>query len=203
MKTSQTFLISTVMLAALSAQAGAQQKHFEIDNQKNKYRNVATIESVADFETFTGKTNEVSGSITFDPTTRKGAGKIVVDPSTIDTAIPLRNEHMKSAAWLDTAKYPQIVFEAEKVQPFKNEEYKVTGKLTLHGVTRKVTTNVKVQYHSADASTKANGFEGDVVRLTAKFSIALADYRINVPSMVAGKVAKDVTISLSSYAVSK
>jgi len=203
MKFNQILISSAVILAALTTEAVAQQKHFEIDNQKNKYRNVAQIESVADFETFTGKTNEISGTIAFDPKTRKGAGKIVVDPATIDTAIPLRNEHRKSAGWLDTAKYPQIVFEVEKVQPLKNEEYKVTGKFTLHGVTRKISTNVKVQYHGADVSTKGNGFEGDVIRLTAKFNILLSDYGITVPSAVAGKVAKDVTISLSSYAVSK
>jgi polyisoprenoid-binding protein YceI len=203
MKTPQTLLLSTVFVAALSAQAGAQQKHFEIDNQKNKYRNVATIESVADFETFTGKTNEVSGSIYFDPATRKGSGKIVVDPSSTDTGIALRNEHMKSEGWLDTKKYPEIVFEAEKAQPLKGDEYRVTGKFTLHGVTRKITKNVRVRYHAADETTKKVGFEGDVVQLATKFTISLADYGIKLPPMVAGKVAKDVTISLSSYAVSK
>jgi polyisoprenoid-binding protein YceI len=192
-----------MIVAALSSQAGAQQKRFEVDNQKNKYRNVAQIESVADFETFTGKTNEVSGTISFDPTTKKGSGKIVVDPASIDTAIPLRNEHMKSPGWLDTAKYPQIVFEAQKVQPLKNDLYKVTGKFTLHGVTRNITTSVKVQYHAADAKTKAAGFEGDVIQFSTKFNLLLSDYGITVPSMAAGKVAKDVTISLSSYAVSK
>jgi polyisoprenoid-binding protein YceI len=203
MKTPHMLLISSVFVAALSAQAGAQQKRFEIDNQKNKYRNVASIESVADFETFTGKTNDVSGTISFDPSTRKGFGKIVVDPSGIDTGIPLRNEHMRSEGWLDTKKYPEIVFEAEKVQPLKGDDYKVTGKFTLHGVTHKITTNVRVRYHVADETTKKVGFEGDVVQLSTKFTIALSDYGIKLPAMVAGKVAKDVTISLSSYAVSK
>jgi polyisoprenoid-binding protein YceI len=203
MKTCQTLLDSTAIVAALSGHATAQQKHFEVDNQKNKYRNVAQIESVADFETFTGKTNDVSGSITYDPSTHKGFGKIVVDPTGIDTGIALRNEHMKSEGWLNAAKYPQITFEAEKVQPLKGDEYRVSGKFTLHGVTRKITTNVSVKFHAADATTKTAGFDGDVVKLTTKFTIALSDYGITIPAMAAGKVAKDVTISLTSYAVSK
>lgn len=203
MKIRQSSIVSALFLTALSTQAGAQQKHFEVDNQKNKYRNVAQIESVADFETFTGKTNEVSGTLNFDPGTHKGSGKIVVDPTGIDTGIPLRNEHMKSEGWLNTAKYPLITFEAEKVQPLRNDEYKVSGKFTLHGVTKKITTNVSVKYHAADAATKANGFEGDVVKFSTKFAITLSDYGIIVPSAVAGKVANNVTISLTSYAVSK
>jgi len=203
MKTSTPILVSIAIAAAFASQASAQQKRFEIDNQKNKYRNVATIESVADFETFTGKTNEVSGSLFFDPKTKKGGGKIVVDPASIDTGIPLRNDHMKSEGWLDTKKYPEIVFEAEKVQQLKGNDYRVTGKFTLHGVTKKITTNVTVQYRAADASTKTAGFVGDVVHFTTKFNIAITDYGIKLPAMVAGKVAKDVTISLSSYAVGK
>ena len=44
---------------------------------------------------------------------------------------------------------------------------------------------------------------GDVVRLTAKFTIALADYGIVLAPQVAAKIAKDVTISLSTYAIAK
>ena len=120
MKTCQTLLVSTAIVAALSGHATAQQKHFEVDNQKNKYRNIASIESVADFETFTGKTNEVSGSFFYDPTTKKGGGKIVVDPSAIDTGIPLRNEHMKSEGWLDT-KYLTNPATAVVLNPPANE----------------------------------------------------------------------------------
>lgn len=189
--------------AVLAASANAQQKRFEIDHDKLAYRNVASVESVADFETFTGKTNAVSGFIAYNTSTKVGSGKIIVDPSQIDTGIPLRNEHMRSAGWLDTAKYPQIVFEAVKVSQVKGNEYKVVGNFTLHGVTKKITVPVTVRYSPAGPANKAAGFEGDVVRLSTKFSIALSDYGVTIPQMAAGKVAKDVTISLSTYAISK
>ncbi len=203
MKTPTSILASSLFLAAFAASASAQQKHFEVDNKQNKYRNVASIESVADFETFTGKTNEVSGTLVFDPSTHKGSGKIIIDPSSIDTGIPLRNDHMKSEGWLDTKKYPQIVFEAEKVQQLRGDDYKVTGKLTLHGVTKKITTTVRARYRAADETTKKAGFVGDVVQLSTKFNITLSDYKITIPGMAAGKVAKDVTIGLNAYAVGK
>ncbi len=192
---------SIFLATALVSSAAAAPKKFVIDNQKLAYRNVASIESVADFETFTGKTNAVSGWISYDAATKKGSGKIVVDPATIDTGIPLRNEHMRSAGWLDTSKYPQIVFEAVKVQPTRGDEYKVTGNFTLHGVTKKVSTTVRVRYKAQGPATKAAGFDGDVVQLSTKFAISLDDYGISIPANAAGKVAKEVTISLSTYAI--
>ena len=195
---------SSILIAtALVSTASASQKKFEIDNQKLAYRNVASIESVADFETFTGKTNAVSGWVSYDASSKKGSGKIVIDPTTIDTGIPLRNEHMRSAGWLDTSKYPEIVFEAVKVQSAKGDDYKVTGNFTLHGVTKKISTTVRVRYKAQGPATKAAGFDGDVVQLSTKFAISLDDYGIKIPANAAGKVAKEVTISLSTYAIAK
>ncbi len=192
-----------ILSASLVSQSFASGKVFDIDNQKLAYRNIASIESVADFETFTGKTNSVSGSISFDPATKKGSGKIIIDPSTIDTGIPLRNEHMKSSGWLDTQKYPQIVFETIKVQPLRGDDYRVTGNFTLHGVTKKITTTVRLRYRAQGQATKLAGFSGDVVQLSTKFEISLNDYGIKIPAMSAGKVAKEVTVSLSTYAIAK
>ena len=203
MKINRNILLASLFTAAIATQAGAQARKFEIDSKTLGYRNVASIESVADFETFTGKTNAVSGFVAYDATTKSGSGKIVIDPSAIDTGIPLRNEHMRSPGWLDTQKFPEIVFEALKVQPGRNNEYKVTGKFTLHGVTKKITVPVTVRYSAASEATKAAGFNGDVVRLSTKFNIALADYGITIPSAAAGKIAPDVTISLSTYAIAK
>ncbi len=202
MKIQKTLSVLAIA-SAFASIASAQQHKFEIDAKTFGYRNVASIESVADFETFTGKTNGVTGYIAFNSKTKVGSGKIVVDPKSIDTGIPLRNEHMQSAGWLDTTKYPEIVFEAAKVQAIKGNDYKVTGSFTLHGVTKKITVPVTVRYSAAGPANKAAGFEGDIVRLTTKFNIVLADYGITIPQMAAGKVAKDVTISLSTYAISK
>ena len=196
--------LSVIALAsAFAGIASAQQHKFEIDAKTFGYRNVASIESVADFETFTGKTNAVTGYVAYDSKTKSGSGKIVVDPKTIDTGIPLRNEHMQSAGWLDTGKYPEIVFEATKVQPTRGNDYKVTGTFTLHGVTKKITVPVTVRYSAAGPANKAAGFDGDIVRLTTKFNISLSDYGISIPSNAAGKVSKEVTISLSTYAIAK
>ena len=60
----------------------------------NPATQVFTVDSEAQFENFTGRTNEISGSVVFDPVKKSGSGKFAVNLSSLDTGIPLRNDHM-------------------------------------------------------------------------------------------------------------
>lgn len=198
-----TKLISILAAATVASLSSAQSKTFTIVGDKLSYRNVATVESVSDYETFTGRTNGVSGWLKLDPKAHTGSGQVEVDVKSIDTGIPLRNEHMQSEGWLNAAKYPSIKFVAVKVNHLSGDNYKVSGKLTLHGVTKLVTAAAKVSYRAADADTKAKGFEGDVVKLSTKLSIKLSDYGIVIPDMAKGKVSNEVTLSVNAFALAK
>lgn len=192
--------LSTLLIAGLAL---ASPKTFTVVGDKLEYRNLSTVESTTEFETFTGKTSKVSGAFSFDPAKKTGGGKIVVDLASLDTGIAKRNEHLQSDMWLDTAKYPTATFETTKVTSAGGDNYKVTGKFTLHGVTKTITTQVKLQHRAASADTKKVGFEGDVAHLLAKFDVKVADYGIKIPDFVKGKVNPTVTITISAYATAK
>src|SRR5262249_37712148 len=66
-----------------------------------------------------------------------------IDATGIDTKEPKRDEHLKSADFLDVAKYPTITFKSTMVQKLVNDEYQVVGNLTMHGVTKQVTLFVQ------------------------------------------------------------
>ena len=193
-----TFL-ALVALAAVTA--GAAPVTFHI-GKGSPAAQIAQVESVTDFETFTGRTSAVSGTINFDAAKRTGSGSIVIDAGSIDTGIAARNEHMRSAGWLDTEKYKTITFTTTKVQFVKGSTYKVTGKLTLHGVTKTVTTNVDVKHMKASQTTQKAGFKGDVLQVKTSFKVKLSDYGIAIPAIAKGKVAETVTLSVTTYAQS-
>ncbi len=65
-----------------------------------------------------------------------------VDAASIDTHNKLRDAHLRSAAFFDVKKYPRIVFQSSNVEHVSGQDYKVTGNLTLHGVTKPVTFKV-------------------------------------------------------------
>ena len=65
-----------------------------------------------------------------------------IDAGTIHTRDDQRDAHLKSADFLDVAKFPEITFVSRKIAG-GGDEWKVTGDLTIHGVTREVTLDVE------------------------------------------------------------
>lgn len=195
--------ISTLSLISIFTLAVAAPAKFTVVGDKLEYRNLATVESATEFETFSGKTTKVSGSFNFDPAKKTGSGVITVDMASLDTGIPTRNNHLRSAGWLDTEKFPTATFKTTKVTYVKGDDYKVAGQFTLHGVTKPVTATAKVKYRAESADTKKVGFEGNVAHVFAKFNVKLSDYGIKIPDVAKGKVQETVTVSVSAYATSK
>ena len=66
-----------------------------------------------------------------------------LDVSTLNTGEPQRDGHLKSPDFLELEKYPTITFKSTQVERKGDDEYAVTGDLTIHGVTRPVTLSVE------------------------------------------------------------
>jgi polyisoprenoid-binding protein YceI len=62
-----------------------------------------------------------------------------IDAATIDTRSPDRDEHLRSADFLDVAAHPTITYRSTAVSHLGGEHWQITGDLTMHGVTRPVT----------------------------------------------------------------
>lgn len=68
--------------------------------------------------------------------------EVVVDVASVSTREPDRDAHLKSPDFFDLAKYPEITFRSQGAEA-DGDEYKVTGDLTIHGVTKRVTLEVE------------------------------------------------------------
>lgn len=191
------FALSSLLALAMAAQAAPVK--FSIGASGRAAAQVFTVESEAELEDFTGVTHAVTGNVTFDPATKKGFGRIEVDLSGLDTGIPLRNEHLRSAQWLDTTTYPRAIFETETVRPIGGDTYTVTGKLTLKGVTRTITVPVTVKHIKQSEATQKAGFKGDVLQVKTAFKIRLRDYNVTIPGPAQGKVNETVTVKLTAF----
>ena len=62
-----------------------------------------------------------------------------VDAASINTRDAKRDGHLRSPDFFDLEKYPKITFKSTKVTPTGNNQYRVTGSLTMHGVTKEET----------------------------------------------------------------
>jgi len=91
-----------------------------------------------------GTFEKTSGTVTVDgsdPTTAKIDATI--EASSINTRVERRDADLKSPDFLDVAKYPTITFKSTKVEAAGEGKWKVTGDLTLHGVTKPVVLEVE------------------------------------------------------------
>ncbi|PNY83141.1 YceI family protein [Deinococcus koreensis] len=164
--------------------------------------NLMTAESATVAETFVARTAEVSGTLSFDATTRTGSGKVTVDGTTIKTGNTSRDGHMRSAAWLNFDKTPAIVFETTGVKYVSGDQYDVTGKLTLNGVTRPVTSRATVKLTPASEATRAAGARGDVLAVSTAFKVKLSDHEVR-NARIPNQVSDTLAISLKFIASDK
>jgi len=89
-----------------------------------------------------GKFNKSSGKVVMDRAASSGEVEIVIDMDSIDYGFDLMNTKAKSAELFDTARFPQSVYKG-KLDGFVNgAPTKVTGVLTMHGVTRPLTLQI-------------------------------------------------------------
>ncbi len=94
------------------------------------------------FSTMRGRFDKTSGKLTMDLAKKTGSVEIIIDAASISTAHAKRDKHLRSPDFLNTAEYPQITYKSTKVAFTSNSTLKITGNLTLAGVTKPVTLDV-------------------------------------------------------------
>jgi polyisoprenoid-binding protein YceI len=86
----------------------------------------------------------VAGTVAIDDKdVTKSKVDVTIDAKTIDTGNEKRDEHLRSADFFDVEKFPTITFKSTKVEAGDAGALKVTGDLTMHGVTKPVTLAVE------------------------------------------------------------
>jgi polyisoprenoid-binding protein YceI len=80
-----------------------------------------------------------AGAIQLDPQDlTRSSVEVTIDAASIDTQVADRDAHLRSADFLDVARYPQLAFRSTRIEKVAGAGYRVTGQLELHGVTREV-----------------------------------------------------------------
>jgi polyisoprenoid-binding protein YceI len=91
-----------------------------------------------------GSFAKFDGTVKYDPA-KPGdlAIDATIDASSVDTRNDRRDEHLRSADFFDVTKFPNLTFKSKKTEVLSPGHFKVTGDLTIHGVTKEVALDVK------------------------------------------------------------
>jgi polyisoprenoid-binding protein YceI len=91
-----------------------------------------------------GQFRTFTASATGDPAEpEKATIEATIDVGSVDTGNEKRDSHLKSADFFDVDQFPKMTFKSKKIEPAGSGKYKVTGDLTLHGVTKEVVLEVE------------------------------------------------------------
>jgi len=95
------------------------------------------------FSNYAGGFSDVSGTLDLQPKNPSAAKLTIKIPvASVTTTSAKLTDELKGDQWLDAAKFPEMTFVSTKVTPEGKDKAKVTGNLTLHGVTKPVTLDV-------------------------------------------------------------
>src|SRR6202522_1810459 len=92
--------------------------------------------------TVRGAFTKVGGVVVDSPDLSKASVNVSIDASSIDTRVQRRDDDLRSDHFFDVAKYPTITFQSKRVESAGTGKLKVTGDLTMHGVTKEVVLDV-------------------------------------------------------------
>ena len=153
----------------------------------------------APLESINGTATGVSGTVSFDPAKPAATtGKIVLATSSLHVDNPVMKGHLLDEKWMHASKFPTIEFIVEKMTRVKTSGTTTTatiaGKLTVKGVTKKVTVPVRLTYLKG-LLIKRNRVPGDLLVLRSDFTIKRSDYGINA-GINEEKVSDEIELKL-------
>lgn len=157
----QKFFVSGLMLSQLTAQAGAnsyQLGEYKVDTTHSKVGFEVPHLVISSVE---GKFTKVDGQITLEKDFLKSRVIATAQTDSIDTGVKDRDDHLKSADFFDVKNNSEIIFKSNSLKG-KPDSFKMTGDLTIKGITKKVTFdsqllgNVKDAFGNERAAFKAS-----------------------------------------------
>ena len=157
----------------------------------------SALEFVARYAVFTlvrGRFTSFSGTVTIDPLHPQTIAVVVdIDASSVDTAMEVRDDHLRGDEFFDVERHPTISFHSQGVTVLAAGRYTVRGDLTIRGITQPVRLVVDVFGRAPDVL----GNPRIGLRATAKVQRAVWDITWNATVPGGGvALADDVDLEL-------
>lgn len=145
--------------------------------------------------TVRGTFTKVEGVVVDSPDLSKASVNVTIDAASVDSRVQRRDDDLRSDHFFDVAKYPTITFKSKKVEAAGPGKLKVTGDLTIHGVTKEAVLDVDGPTPPVK-DPRGNSHRG----ASATTTISRADYGVGAMS---GMIGDQIAIQLDVEMVDK
>jgi polyisoprenoid-binding protein YceI len=135
------------------------------------------------------------GTIVFDEKDpAKSSVNVTLPLADLDTHVSKLDEHLKKPDFLDADKYPTITFKSTKVQAEGGNKYKVTGDLTVHGVTKPVTLDATLNKSGEHPMMKVPTVGFDAVTTIKRSEFGVGAYVPNISDDLSVRITTEASV---------
>lgn len=147
--------------------------------------------------TVRGGFTKTSGTVQYDPADpSKTSLDVSIDTASINTRVEMRDNDLRGPNFFDVQKYPTITFKSRRAESAGKGKLKVTGDLTIHGVTREVVLDVDGPSGPAK-DPRGNAHMG----ASATTTISRKDFGVSsYPAMIGDDIQITIDVELSKPA---
>lgn len=190
--------VGLVSVLALAISAAAQTETWQLDPPHCAAQFAVRHMGIS---TVRGTFTKVSGTVQYnaaDPS--KSSIDVTIDAASVDSRLEMRDNDLRSEKLLDVQKYPAITFKSKRVEPGGSGKLKVTGDLTIHGVTKEVVLDVD---GPSPPMTDPRG--NSRMGASASTTINRQDFGVSgyPPAVIANDVAITIDVEMVKAAASK
>jgi len=94
--------------------------------------------------TVRGTFTKLSGTTHYDPADAKNDSvEVTIETASVDTRVEMRDNDLRSDHFFDVQKYPSMTFRSTKFESVAADKLKITGDLTIRGVTKPIILDVE------------------------------------------------------------
>jgi polyisoprenoid-binding protein YceI len=135
------------------------------------------------------------GTLVFDEQHPANSSVEVTLPlAKLDTHVPALDEHLKESDFLDANKYATVTFKSTKVQPLGGQKFKITGDLTVHGVTRSVVLAATLNKVGLHPMSKAQSIGFDATANIKRSDFGVASYVPKVSDAISIRITTEGSV---------
>ncbi|MEU5805536.1 MULTISPECIES: YceI family protein [unclassified Streptomyces] len=129
-----------IILDAVEPPLLPQPGHWELDPA---HSSIAFTARHIGFARIRGRFNTFAGAVRIADRMEESSMHVIIDAASIDTGLRMRDDHLRSADFLDAVHYPTLEFYSERFIHRSGSRWTVAGALTLHGTSRSVTLDTE------------------------------------------------------------
>jgi polyisoprenoid-binding protein YceI len=134
------FASALILSLFLAVSASAQLETWQIDPAHTASQFAARHLGIS---TVRGAFTKTTGTVQYDPANlSKTAIDVTIDATSLNTRVEMRDNDLRSDKFFDVQKFPTITFKSKRAEAAGKGKLKVTGDLTIHGVTKEVVLDV-------------------------------------------------------------